>query len=108
MTLRAPDVRFPIEPAFLPPEKVARWLHRTPAQFAEDLPKLRELGFPAPNPVTGNYDIDALRLWKRGDNPKLYGLTGQSTKSDSAPSNPVGSMGDRFAATKRGGHGRAA
>lgn len=108
MALRAPDVRFSIDPEFIPPEKVARWLHRTPAQFAEDLPKLRETGFPAPNPITGNYDIEALRLWKRSGNPGLYGLTGQPAKSDSAPSNPVVSMGERFAAKKRGGHDRVA
>lgn len=109
MAPRASDVRFSIDPEYIPPEKVARWLHLTPAQFDEQLPKLRTLKFPEPNPVTGNYDIDALRLWKRLFNRDLYGLTEPNSKPDAPPSNPVLPMGDRFAAAKkRSGHDRAA
>jgi hypothetical protein len=62
---RAKSVRFRIDPGDVPPEKAARRLHLTLAEFTEKLAKLRQRGFPSPDPTTGMFDLDAIDQWRR-------------------------------------------
>lgn len=75
MNARA-NIRFPIDPRLVPPVKVARRLGVTLAEFVERLPALRQAGFPSPDPVLGNYCLEAVDEWidlkaglKRSDDP---------------------------------------
>jgi hypothetical protein len=70
--LRAPSIRFPVQPRMLPPSKVARWLFLSLDAFNEVQPALLKEGFPKPCPVTGNYDMRALEAWQ----DKRSGLAG--------------------------------
>jgi hypothetical protein len=45
------------------------------AQFTAALPQLIERGFPAADPTTGNFDLDAIKEWRRRRYPQLFGLT---------------------------------
>lgn len=103
------DIRYRVDPGDVPAEKAARRLHLTPERFAELLPSLRKRGFPAPDPDTGMFDLDAIDLWRKLRNRQLHELAGLTPLSavaqpEAAPTQP-GSMGDRFAAKKRSGHG---
>ena len=57
------SVRFPIQPRMVPPEKVARRLGVTPVVFAEKRQALENSGFPQPEPVLGNYCLEAVDKW---------------------------------------------
>lgn len=59
----ASRVRFPVDPRHVPPEKAARRLHLTLHEFESAWPRLRQRGFPAPDPDTGNYDLKAIDAW---------------------------------------------
>jgi hypothetical protein len=107
--MRAPsasDVRFRVDPADIPPEKAARRLHISLDRFKEVLPRLLARGFPAPDPDTGNFGLEAIDQWRKMRTPALFGLTGDSAGAqDAAPHGAAASMGDRFiAAKKRGRH----
>jgi hypothetical protein len=108
-TTRAPipaKIRHKVEPGDVPPEKAARRLYLTLGEFQKKLPDLIERGFPPPDPTTGNFDLDAIDLWRRTRNPRLYGLTQPSAPDEPKP---VVTMGDRFRAAKeRKRDGRAA
>lgn len=94
-----------VDPGDVPPEKAARRLCLTEAQFAEILPKLLLRGFPPADPDTGMYDLDAIDAWRQRRNPALFGLTTGLPAGDAAPAK---SMGDLFhEAKKRGRYGRA-
>lgn len=100
------QIRHRVDPGDVPPEKAARRLHLTLEQFREKLPALLERKFPPPDPDTGNFDLDAIDLWRKRRNASLYGLT----PLDPAEQPKVAplSMGDRFAKAKIGErHGRA-
>lgn len=56
-------LRFPINPRLVPPAKVARRLGLSPAAFAELLPRLIAAGFPRPDPVIGNWCLEAVDRW---------------------------------------------
>ncbi len=56
-------LRFPLEPRLIPPGKVARRLGISEAVFAEKLPELVAAGFPGPDPVLGNWCLDAVDRW---------------------------------------------
>ncbi|MER8560114.1 hypothetical protein [Mesorhizobium sp. M0578] len=58
------NIRFQVEPRDVPPEKAARRLGLTLERFVDLLPKLLSRGFPASDPDTGNYDLDAVDLWR--------------------------------------------
>jgi hypothetical protein len=64
-TPEASTVRFRVDPADVPPEKAARRLHLTLKQFSEILPNLLKRGFPAADPDTGMYDLEAIDNWRR-------------------------------------------
>jgi hypothetical protein len=100
-------IRYRVDPADVPPDKAARRLHLAPERFQELLPELRERGFPPPDPTTGMFDLEAIDLWRKARNPRLYGLTSLPDPTDVKPSKP--SMGERFHAAKnRSGNGSAA
>lgn len=56
-------IRFPIDPRMIAPEKVARRLGVTTAVFAEKRAALENNGFPKPDPVLGNYSLQAVDSW---------------------------------------------
>lgn len=58
------SIRFHVDPRDVPPEKAARRLGLTLEQFTELLPRLLSRGFPASDPDTGNYDLDAIDEWR--------------------------------------------
>ena len=60
---KAATIRFPIDPRLVPPVKVARRLGVTFAAFMERLPELERAGFPKPDPVLGNYCLEAVDGW---------------------------------------------
>ena len=60
---KAATIRFPIDPRLVPPIKVARRLGVTLATFVERLPDLQEAGFPRPDPLLGNYCLEAVDKW---------------------------------------------
>lgn len=69
---RAPAVRFLVDPADIPPEKVARRLHLTPAQFDAVRTRLFIRGFPRPDPDTGMYCLEAIDRWRLQRYPALF------------------------------------
>jgi hypothetical protein len=106
MSLRAPDIRHRVDPGDVPPEKAARRMCLTHERFNELLPQLLARGFPAADPTTGMFDLEAIDLWRKLRNRQLLdlaGLTGAATVAQ--PSAEPGAMGERFAAKKRSGHG---
>jgi hypothetical protein len=68
-------IRFPVDPGDVPPEKAARRLHLTLAEFQEKLPALLQRGFPPPDVTTGMFDLQAIDAWRRGRFPYLFRLT---------------------------------
>lgn len=60
---RALGFRFPLQPKLIPAEKVARRLGLPPARFRELLPQLVKAGFPAADPIVGNYSMQAVDAW---------------------------------------------
>lgn len=40
--------------------------------FKSALPALRVRGFPAPDETTGNFDLDAIKAWRRSRHPQLF------------------------------------
>lgn len=100
------SIRYRVNPGDVPASKAARRLGLTPAEFAAKLPELMARGFPVTDPTTGLYDLDAIDLWRRSRNPRLYGLTALPE-----PAQPLkaSGMGERFnEAKKRSGNGAAA
>ncbi|ACS44193.1 hypothetical protein [Methylorubrum extorquens] len=73
---KAPAVRFRIEPAYAPREKVARLLHLTEPQFRECASKLYARGFPLPDETTGMYHLEAIDRWSKRKRPDLFPETG--------------------------------
>lgn len=88
----AAAVRFRVDPADVPAAKAARRLHLTAAEFDRVLPKLLARGFPAPDPDTGHFSLEAIDAWRRQRHPALFGLTGVD-----APRNAREVVGDRLA-----------
>lgn len=55
-----------------PPIAAARVLWLSIEDFQAKLPELVARGFPAPDPTTGNYDMDAINAWRRSRFPHLF------------------------------------
>jgi hypothetical protein len=68
----AGHIRFSVEPRDIPPEKAARRLHLTLAEFTAKLPALMDRGFPGPDPTTGMFDLEAIDLWRHGRHAHLF------------------------------------
>ncbi|MBZ9719137.1 hypothetical protein LB519_14910 [Mesorhizobium sp. AD1-1] len=64
-------IRFQVEPRDVPPEKAARRLGLSEERFVELLPRLLSRGFPASDPDTGNYDLDAVDAWRAARHRRL-------------------------------------
>jgi hypothetical protein len=75
MSVRPNNVRYRVDPGDVPPEKAARRLHLTLAEFQYLLPELLKRNFPPPDPTTGMFDLDAIDHWRRARSPQLFGLT---------------------------------
>jgi hypothetical protein len=76
-------MRFHLPPGGdVPPIVAARRLGLSLEAFQEALHKpvdgLLARGFPAPDPTTGNFDLDAIDAWRRTRYPQLFRLTGES------------------------------
>ena len=61
----------------VPPETAARRMGMTHQAFDQALELLLARGFPAPDPTTGNFDLDAIDTWRRSRHPQLYPQTTQ-------------------------------
>jgi hypothetical protein len=57
--------RFHVEPGDVPADVAARRLGLGVTAFKEALPDLYRRGFPAPDPTTGNFDLQAIDEWRR-------------------------------------------
>jgi hypothetical protein len=73
--LKSHSLRFRVDPADVPAEKAARRLHLTQAEFEAKLPELLARGFPAPDPTTHMFDLEAIDVWRRARFPRLFRLT---------------------------------
>lgn len=56
----------------VPPGVAARFMGLTMEAFSAILPKWILKGFPDADPESGNFDLDAIRLWRRTRYPQLY------------------------------------
>lgn len=56
----------------VPPKAVAQRLGVTEQRLAEILPALLRRGFPRPDPVTGNYCIEAVDRWRLLRHAELF------------------------------------
>jgi hypothetical protein len=65
-------MRFRVEPRDVPSGVAARRLGKTAVEFEAILPNLIARGFPKPDPDTGNFDLDAIDLWRRQRHPHLF------------------------------------
>lgn len=72
------SIRFSVEPRLVPAEKAARRLHLTPDDFRAKIEALRREGFPAAEPVTGNFDLVAIDAWL----DRRAGLAGRAVSRD--------------------------
>jgi hypothetical protein len=73
------SIRFKVEPRDVPPEKAARRLHLTFAEFSAMLPALMDRGFPAADPTTGMFDLEAIDLWRHARHAHLFALPALTT-----------------------------
>jgi hypothetical protein len=53
------------------PAEAAYQMRLTYAAFAIHLPSLLDRGFPPPDSTTGNFDIDAIAVWRQARYPRL-------------------------------------
>lgn len=66
-------IRFHVQPRCVPPAKAAYRIGVTEMHFNEIYADLLKNGFPLPDPVTGNFDLDAIDRYIAKRNPKLMG-----------------------------------
>lgn len=102
---RAPAIRFRVDPAYAPAEKIARRLCLTEPQFDACRVRLFARGFPQPDETTGMYDLEAVDRWRKRQRPDLYPeLTLASVGNEKESLRK--SMGERFVEAKeRRGYG---
>ena len=66
-------LRFKLPPGGdIPPVAAARRMGLSLDAFREALPKLVSRGFPQADETTGNFDLDAIDVWRRTRNPHLF------------------------------------
>jgi hypothetical protein len=94
MASRAPVFR--VQPGDAPADIAARRLGLTMERFVEVLPRLLARGFPPADPDTGNFDLEAIDVWRRSRHMHLTGA-GEMTARD------AGQVArDRIAALRKG------
>lgn len=81
---RAPDIRFKVEPAYAPPEKIARRLGLSDDEFRQVGPALFAEGFPAPDSTTGKFCIESVEIWS-GRYPETLARFGAKLTGDALP-----------------------
>lgn len=59
----ASHIRYQVDPRLVHPDKAARRLGLSLAEFNEKLPQLIAIGLPQACPVTGNFDLAAIDAW---------------------------------------------
>ena len=84
-------MRFHVEPRDIAPEMAARRLGLSLVQFEEKLPALLQRGFPAADPTTGQYCIEAIDQWRLRRFPQLFPPEGPKTDRETAR-NRIASM----------------
>jgi hypothetical protein len=92
MSVRPNSIRFPVDPRDVPPEKAARRLHLTLAEFNAKLPELLARGFPAADVTTGMYDLKAIDAWQDARSGLAPALT-----QTAAPRNAADGFKERVA-----------
>lgn len=75
-------IRFHVEPGDVPANVAAKRIGLSIDAFYEKLPALIQHGFPAANPVTGNYCLEAVDVWRKAFYPHL--LPAQLTPAPAA------------------------
>ena len=92
-SLRSASIRYPVDPRDVPPEKAARRLHLTLAEFESKKAELFDRGFPQPDPTTGMYDLVAIDAWQ----DHRSGLKrGASLTAENEPRNAEEVVADRM------------
>lgn len=66
MTPRAPSIRCRVDPRCVGPDKAARRLGLTQAEFEGARQRLEAAGFPRPLPAIERYDLAAIDRWLDG------------------------------------------
>lgn len=67
------SMRFKLPPGGdCPPIAAARRIWLSLEEFKAKLPELRQRGFPTPDETTGNYDLDAIDVWRKARYPHLF------------------------------------
>jgi len=92
--LRAAEIRYRVDPADVPAEKAARRLHLTLERFNEVLPNLLKRGFPAADPDTGMFDLEAIDRWRRS----RHGLASPDGTAQPSPPQRKTTWGERLGA----------
>jgi hypothetical protein len=64
--------RFHVDPGDVPAPVAARRMGMTEAAFSSALPDLMRRGFPAPDPTTANFDLQAIDSWRRQRHAELF------------------------------------
>lgn len=65
-------MRFHIAPRDVPPAVAARRMGMTLDAFLKALPAFKEHGFPTADPVSGNFDLQAIDRYCDARNPRLF------------------------------------
>lgn len=74
-------LRFHIEPLDVPAHAAARRLGLSLAAFTLALDDLISRGFPAADPTTGNYDIEAIDAWRHSRHSGAAPATAQDARN---------------------------
>lgn len=78
-------IRFKLPPGGdVPATVAARRMGLALENFRATLPGLLARGFPPPDPTTGNFDLDAIDVWRRARYPHLSTLTPPSPLRDAS------------------------
>jgi hypothetical protein len=96
-------MRFHLPPGGdISPAAAARRLGLSLPEFELALPKLqaRTPPFPAPDPTTGNYDLDAIEKWRQARFPQLFPATSLTSSPAARDARDV--VGPRLARLQRG------
>ncbi len=64
--------RFRVQPGDVPASLAATRMGMTTEAFTTALPNLVARGFPKADPDTGNFDLDAIDVWRRSRHPHLF------------------------------------
>lgn len=66
------SLRYRVEPRDAPAAVAAKVLGLSEQEFAVKRPELEQRGFPAPDPTTGLFDLDAIEAWRKARHPHLF------------------------------------